>query len=131
VLRLGLLGLAGAGLIAGSTGQVGLAVGASPAALRTTGVGWGAALGRIGSILGPVASGLLLVAGTPSRGVIAVLAAPLVVAGAPALASRGDPLLPWTAHSLPFHARRPRRPAPSLRRRRPPDPHPALDEETP
>lgn len=50
---------AGAGLIACSIGQSALAVSLYPEPLRTTGIGFSAALGRIGSIVGPGAAGVL------------------------------------------------------------------------
>ncbi|MCX5426055.1 MFS transporter [Streptomyces sp. NBC_00078] len=102
-LLLGLAGLAGVGLIAGVTGQTGLALSRYPMKLRTTGVGWAAAVGRIGSILGPLLGGAVLAGGISPRGFIAAVALPAIIAailalilsgrrtnGAPATPSEGD-----------------------------------------
>lgn len=67
----------GAGLIAGTLGQAALAVSIYGAALRTTGVGWSSALGRMGSILGPAVGGLLLSLGHPPKFVLLMLCIPV------------------------------------------------------
>jgi AAHS family 4-hydroxybenzoate transporter-like MFS transporter len=70
----------GAGLIAGTLGQAALAVSIYDAALRTTGVGWSSALGRMGSIIGPAIGGLLLSLGQPPRSVLLLLCIPTSLA---------------------------------------------------
>ncbi|NWJ73931.1 MFS transporter [Pseudonocardia sp. ICBG1122] len=75
-------GLAGGGLIAGTTGQVGLAVGAYAPHLRTTGVGWAAALGRIGSVAGPALGGLLLALDVGPRSFLILVGLPMLVSAA-------------------------------------------------
>jgi len=80
------IGAVGAGLITGCVGQSALAVSFYPAALRTTGVGWSAASGRIGSIVGPAVGGALLSVGWPARDIL-LTAAPAVIAAILALAA--------------------------------------------
>ncbi len=70
----------GAGLITGCVGQSALAVSFYPPALRTTGVGWSAAMGRLGSIVGPAVGGALLALGWPSREIILVALVPAMLA---------------------------------------------------
>jgi AAHS family 4-hydroxybenzoate transporter-like MFS transporter len=71
---------AGAGMITGSVGLSALAVAAYPPELRTTGVGWAAAVGRIGSILGPGVGGALLSLDWPMRSVMLTAIVPIGVA---------------------------------------------------
>ncbi|MBR1219840.1 MFS transporter [Bradyrhizobium sp. U87765 SZCCT0131] len=80
------IGAVGAGLITGCVGQSALAVSFYPPALRTTGVGWSAASGRIGSIVGPAVGGALLSIGWPARDIV-LTAAPAVIAAIFALAA--------------------------------------------
>ncbi|MBW8737643.1 MAG: MFS transporter [Streptomyces turgidiscabies] len=91
-LLLGLASLAGVGLIAGVTGQTGLALGIYPMTLRTNGVGWAAAAGRIGSVLGPLLGGALLAGGISHRSFIAVIGLPVIISAALALILRGREL---------------------------------------
>lgn len=86
----------GGGLITGSVGQSALAVTLYPAGLRATGVGWAAALGRLGSIVGPAAGGAMLSLGWPARdavltAVVPVTAAILVLAVLARVAGRHEP----------------------------------------
>lgn len=74
------IGGLGACLISGTLGQAALAVSIYGAASRTTGVGWSAALGRMGSILGPALAGSLLAAGHAPREVLLTLALPTALA---------------------------------------------------
>lgn len=76
-----LVGLSGAGQITGTVGQSALAVRIYNPAARTTGVGWSAALGRIGSIVGPAVGGLLLALGVPASMILLGTALPLLMAG--------------------------------------------------
>lgn len=86
--RLVLLALAavGAGLITSSVGRSAFAVSIYPSEIRTTGVGWSAAMGRAGSIVVPAVGGAMLAFHWPARdvawtaclpvlGAIAILAA--------------------------------------------------------
>jgi AAHS family 4-hydroxybenzoate transporter-like MFS transporter len=59
-----------------------------PTALRSTGLGWGLGIGRIGAIAGPLAVGYLLTAGWPSSAVFLATAIPML-AGAAAIYSMG------------------------------------------
>jgi AAHS family 3-hydroxyphenylpropionic acid transporter len=56
-----------------------------PTLMRGTGVGAAVAVGRLGSIFGPILAGSLLQAGQPPAVVIAAMIPGLVVAGAAAL----------------------------------------------
>jgi len=51
---------AGAGIVGGQTGTNVLAASLYPTYIRSTGVGWGLGIGRIGSIVGPIFGGLML-----------------------------------------------------------------------
>jgi MFS transporter, AAHS family, 4-hydroxybenzoate transporter len=60
-------------------------------AIRSTSVGWALGVGRIGSIIGPVAGGLLLSAHWSAQAVVLVAVVPALLAAAAvfALRSRG------------------------------------------
>ncbi|MGW4399449.1 MFS transporter [Amycolatopsis nivea] len=75
-----LLAGAGFGVTAGQIGQLTLAVSIYPAHTRTTGVGWAAALGRIGSIVGPGIAGLLLALALSAQTIVLATAVPVLVA---------------------------------------------------
>ncbi|VVJ18423.1 Uncharacterised protein [Amycolatopsis camponoti] len=77
-----LLALAGsgAGVTAGQIGQLTLAVAMYSPATRTSGVGWAAALGRVGSIVGPATAGVLLALSLPGDEIVLLTAIPVVVA---------------------------------------------------
>src|SRR6185437_14273816 len=64
-----------------------------PTALRSTGVGWGSAVGRIGAISGPLIAGYLLAAGW-DRSVMFVVAALLAVLICGAIFALGSELFP-------------------------------------
>jgi AAHS family 4-hydroxybenzoate transporter-like MFS transporter len=74
------LGGAGAGVTASQIGQLTLAVALYPTGSRTTGVGWAAALGRAGSIVGPGVAGILLALALPGQDIILLTTLPVVVA---------------------------------------------------
>jgi AAHS family 4-hydroxybenzoate transporter-like MFS transporter len=74
------LGGAGAGVTAGQIGQLALAVALYPVGARTTGVGWAAALGRVGSIVGPGVAGILLGLALSGQDIILLTAIPVLVA---------------------------------------------------
>jgi AAHS family 4-hydroxybenzoate transporter-like MFS transporter len=59
-----------------------------PTALRSTGLGWGLGIGRIGAIVGPLAVGYLLTSGWSSTAVFCAMAVPMLV-GAAAIVSMG------------------------------------------
>ncbi|MBO0877990.1 MAG: MFS transporter [Pseudonocardia sp.] len=71
---------AGAGVTAGQIGQLALAVALYPIGARTTGIGWAAALGRIGSIVGPAVAGALLALALSGQHIILLTAIPVAVA---------------------------------------------------
>ena len=71
--------VAGAGITAGSIGQTAIAVAIYEASVRTTGVGWSAACGRMGSILGPTVGGALLALAWPAQDIVLLLVAPIVI----------------------------------------------------
>jgi AAHS family 4-hydroxybenzoate transporter-like MFS transporter len=50
-----------------------------PTSMRSTGTGWAFGVGRIGSILGPVAGGHLLASGLPHSTLFAAAAAPILI----------------------------------------------------
>ena len=80
-----LLVLCGAMLGIGGVGQATLAAAIYPVRLRTTGVGWSSAMGRIGSIVGPGIAGFFLHSHWPARTIIAIAAVPAIGAAAAAL----------------------------------------------
>ncbi|MDE2473744.1 MAG: MFS transporter, partial [Alphaproteobacteria bacterium] len=59
-----------------------------PTALRSTGLGWGLGIGRIGAIIGPLMAGYLLTGGWSSAAVFTATAVPMVL-GAIAVAAMG------------------------------------------
>ncbi|HEX4360342.1 MAG TPA: MFS transporter [Pseudonocardia sp.] len=80
------LGGAGAGVVAAQIGQLTLAVSLYSAGSRTTGVGWAAALGRAGSIVGPGVAGILIGLALAGKDIVLLTAVPVVVAAACATA---------------------------------------------
>jgi MFS transporter, AAHS family, 4-hydroxybenzoate transporter len=72
--------LMGMGFIPCCVAQSALAVTIYPAALRTTGIGWAAAMGRIGSIVGPGVGGAVLAFGWPPQRIVLAAAVPAVAA---------------------------------------------------
>ncbi|MBV9538681.1 MAG: MFS transporter [Acidisphaera sp.] len=79
-----LLVVIGACLGIGGVGQASIGAVLYPVALRTTGIGWSSAMGRVGSILGPAVAGAFLGLGWPARDIIASVAAPAAVSAAAA-----------------------------------------------
>lgn len=81
ILVLLLLMGAGAGITSGQIGQLTMAVSLYPDGTRTTGVGWSAAIGRIGSIVGPSIAGVLISLSVSGQNIVLLLAAiPVLVA---------------------------------------------------
>ncbi|WP_166459378.1 MFS transporter [Amycolatopsis pithecellobii] len=80
------LGGAGAGLLASCNGSAAIAVGVYDGATRTTGVAWTAGIGRVGSIVGPAAGGLLVALDQGVPVLVLGLVAPLLLAAGIAIA---------------------------------------------
>lgn len=74
------LGGAGLGVTASQIGQLALAVALYPTGTRTTGVGWAAALGRAGSIVGPGIAGALLALAVSGQDIILLTTIPVLLA---------------------------------------------------
>ncbi|WP_426435861.1 MFS transporter [Bradyrhizobium genosp. P] len=70
----------GAGLISCSVGQSALAVSIYPETLRTHGVGFSAAAGRIGSIVGPAVVGFLVSMGIGPKAIVLAATLPTLLA---------------------------------------------------
>ena len=81
--------LAGFGVVGAQIGMNALAAGLYPTAIRSTGVGWALGVGRIGSIIGPLAGGILLSFGWNAQSVVLVAAVPALLAGMVVVALRG------------------------------------------
>jgi AAHS family 4-hydroxybenzoate transporter-like MFS transporter len=81
--------LAGFGVVGAQIGMNALAAGLYPTAIRSTGVGWALGVGRIGSIIGPLAGGILLSFGWNVQSVVLVAAVPALLAGMAVIALRG------------------------------------------
>ena len=71
---------AGAGLIGSTIGQSAVAISLYSPGLRATGVGWAAASGRIGSIIGPAIGGAMLSLGLPARDIALAAVVPATAA---------------------------------------------------
>lgn len=80
--------LAGFGVVGAQIGMNALAAGIYPTAIRSTGVGWALGIGRIGSIIGPVAGGALLGAGWSAQGVVLTAVVPALLASLAVFALR-------------------------------------------
>jgi MFS transporter, AAHS family, 4-hydroxybenzoate transporter len=74
-----LVGLAGATLIGTQLGINAAIANFYPAALRATGLGWSLGVGRIGSIVGPIAVGIVVAAQWPLATMLAALAVPALI----------------------------------------------------
>ncbi|WP_343616033.1 MFS transporter [Novosphingobium sp.] len=72
--------LAGFGVVGGQIGLNAVAASTYPTAVRATGVGWALGVGRIGSIVGPVAGGALLSLGWTSQQLILTAVIPALIA---------------------------------------------------
>ena len=81
--------LAGFGVVGAQIGMNALAAGLYPTAIRSTGVGWALGVGRIGSIIGPLAGGILLSLGWNAQSVVLVAAIPALLAGMAVIVLRG------------------------------------------
>jgi AAHS family 4-hydroxybenzoate transporter-like MFS transporter len=78
-LVLWLIGGIGAGITSGCVGQSTLAILAYPERLRTAGVGFAAAAGRVGAIVGPGLGGALLSMNIPAQRIITLCCIPIVL----------------------------------------------------
>jgi AAHS family 4-hydroxybenzoate transporter-like MFS transporter len=72
-------GAAGFGIVGGQIGLNAVAASTYPDAVRSTGVGWALGVGRIGSILGPVAGGALLGLGWSSQQLLLMALVPALI----------------------------------------------------
>jgi MFS transporter, AAHS family, 4-hydroxybenzoate transporter len=81
-----LLFASSAGLGIGGVGQAAIGAMLYPAAMRTTGIGWSSAMGRVGSIVGPAIAGAFLHLNWDARDIIAMAAVPAFAAAVMALA---------------------------------------------
>lgn len=72
--------LAGVTVVGAQIGLNAVAAGMYPTAMRSTGVGWALGIGRVGSVLGPVAGGLLLGIGWSTQSLILAAAPPALIA---------------------------------------------------
>ncbi|MFJ5956922.1 MFS transporter [Paenarthrobacter sp. NPDC092416] len=70
----------GMGLATSMVGQAAVAVSVYPASSRTSGVAWAAALGRLGSIVGPALGGVLLATGQSPQSIVLAVCIPVVLA---------------------------------------------------
>jgi AAHS family 4-hydroxybenzoate transporter-like MFS transporter len=71
--------LAGFGIVGGQIALNALAASAYPTEIRVTGIGWALGVGRIGSIVGPVAGGGLLALGWSNQQLLLTAAAPALL----------------------------------------------------
>ena len=74
-----LVAIAGMCIIGGQVGINALAGTLYPTSIRATGTGWAFGVGRVGSILGPVAGGKLIAMGLSLGALFATAAAPILV----------------------------------------------------
>lgn len=80
-LLMGLILLIGITQQGGFTGLYSAAAKVYPTAIRTTGIGWGIGLGRLGAVAGPAAAGYLIAAGFGMSANFYVFAVPMVFGG--------------------------------------------------
>ena len=79
---------AGAGVVTTTAGLAAVALRVYPRPLRATGIGWGAALGRSGSVVGPAAGGAMLTRGLEPETIFLLTAVPVVLVAALAVRLR-------------------------------------------
>jgi AAHS family 4-hydroxybenzoate transporter-like MFS transporter len=90
----------GAGTVGAQNCNNGVAAKLYPTSIRATGVGWALAVGRIGSIVGPVVGGILLSTKVDIRTIFLVAAVPPLVAAGAYLAMGRTRALEPAAHEL-------------------------------
>ncbi len=76
---------AGFCVIGGQVGTIALASALYPTPIRSTGVGWGLGIGRLGSVFGPTFAGLLIALGWHTKSMFLLAAIPALAACAGAL----------------------------------------------
>lgn len=81
-----LFAIAGLGAGGGAAGMVALAAVIYPTELRSTGVGWGVASGRLGQMVGPLTGAALVGVGWTAAPIFAVFSVPALTAAAVAVA---------------------------------------------
>jgi AAHS family 4-hydroxybenzoate transporter-like MFS transporter len=81
--------LAGWGIFGGQPGVNALAATLYPTDLRSTGIGAGLGVGRLGAVLGPVVAGALMTAGWSTEALFRAAAIPALAATAAIIAMRG------------------------------------------
>ena len=74
-----IVGLAGFCVIGGQNILFALSASTYPTPIRSTGAGWAQGIGRIGSIVGPMLGGMLVVAHLPVRQLFIILAVPAIL----------------------------------------------------
>jgi AAHS family 4-hydroxybenzoate transporter-like MFS transporter len=96
--------LAGFGVVGAQIGMNALAASLYPTAIRSTGVGWALGVGRIGSIIGPVAGGMLLGLGWTAQSVVLTASVPAMLAGLAVIAlRRQEPALRLVSSAATLH----------------------------
>jgi MFS transporter, AAHS family, 4-hydroxybenzoate transporter len=96
--------LAGFGVVGAQIGMNALAASLYPTAIRSTGVGWALGVGRIGSIIGPVAGGILLGFGWNAQSVVLIAVVPALLAGIAVIALRSrEPSLTIVSSAATLH----------------------------
>ncbi|MGY8665127.1 MFS transporter [Bradyrhizobium sp. UFLA05-109] len=96
--------LAGFGVVGAQISMNALAASLYPTAIRSTGVGWALGVGRIGSIIGPVAGGVLLGFGWTAQSVVLTAAVPAILAGLAVIAlRRREPALALVSSAATLH----------------------------
>lgn len=88
--------LCGIGTVGAQNCNNGVAAKFYPAHIRATGVGWALAVGRIGSIVGPVVGGILLQSGIANRTLFLVAAVPPICAALTYISMGRQPALRGT-----------------------------------
>lgn len=81
-MTLAIIFVAGGGVVAGQLGQAAIAVSIYSLQARGTGVGWAAAMGRMGSIVGPAVAGVLLALAWHPQSIVLLLAFPILCTSA-------------------------------------------------
>jgi AAHS family 4-hydroxybenzoate transporter-like MFS transporter len=77
---------AGVGVVGGQAGTHAIASRVYPTFMRSTGMGWGLGIGRIGSVVGPLVGGMLLAMSWPAQDLLFLGALPALVSAAAAFA---------------------------------------------